>query len=133
LESLLRDMKFLNSLRTNKKFAGYLLLILFTGYFISVTFFYHTHLVDGVTIVHSHPYKNHSGDIPVNHNHSEKGFLLIQFISNFIAIVILTYSGVTIFRNIVNFCILNKKRSRILNFCLISSNRPRAPTFLLHK
>lgn len=125
--SLLRDMKLLHSLRTYKKFAGYLLVILFAGYFISVTFFHHTHLVNGVNIVHSHPYKSHSGDIPINHNHSEKGFLLIQFISDFIAIVLLTYSGATIFRNILNLCILNKKRSRILNFCLISSNRPRAP------
>jgi len=35
-----------------------LLLFLFLGYYSSITFFTHSHIINGVTIVHSHPFNS---------------------------------------------------------------------------
>ena len=111
-----------------KKLLGYFLLTLFCGYFASITFFSHTHIVDGVTIVHSHPYKSHSGNVPVNHNHSKDGFILIHFISRFIAIALFIFWGIAIFRKTLNIGIPIPDTN--INFSLYrySPHRPRAPT-----
>jgi len=121
-------MRKINLKRIYKKPLGYFLLILFCGYFASITFFPHTHIVDGVTIVHSHPFKSHSGNVPVNHNHSKDGFVLIHFISHFITTALLIFLGITIFRKTLNIRILIPDTN--LNFSLYpySPHRPRAPT-----
>jgi hypothetical protein len=115
-----------------RKLLGYFLLILFCGYFSSITFFPHTHIVDGVTIVHSHPFKSHSGNVPVNHNHSENGFLLIHFISHYIATVSIIFIGAAIIRSELNIRLLIQEETLILNLFLCSAHRPRAPTLQLH-
>lgn len=51
--------------------------ILFIGYLASITFFAHVHVVDGVTIVHSHPFKKGAA-----HQHSTFELLLIHFLSH---------------------------------------------------
>ena len=66
------------------KSLGFLLLILFLGYFGSITLFPHSHVVNGVTIVHSHPYKLVKGSGSPNLQHTDKAFLLIQLLSEFI-------------------------------------------------
>lgn len=70
--------------------SKYLLLILFLGFFGSITFFSHAHIVDGVTIVHSHPYKSDNKGNPL-HSHSDKGYITIQLLSCFIISSILIY------------------------------------------
>jgi len=114
--------------RIYKKITGYFLLILFLGYIGSITFFSHTHIVDGVTIVHSHPYKSHSGDVPVNHNHSKDGFLLIHFISHFIASAPIILIGFTIIQTTLNSRCSIKYENLYLNLYLCSHNLARAPT-----
>ncbi len=121
-------MIFLNMTRLYRKLSGYLLVIVFFNYFISVTFFNHTHLIEGITYFHSHPYKNHSGGQPVNHNHSDNEFLLIQFISNLVTIVPIVFTGITILRNIIDLQLQNQETKHILSLYLISFHRPRAPT-----
>ena len=111
-----------------KKLSGYFLLILFCGYFGFITFFPHTHIVDGVTIVHSHPYKSHSGDVPVNHNHSKDGFLLIHFISHFIASAPIILIGFAIIQTTLNSRCSIKHENFYLNLYLCSHNLARAPT-----
>jgi len=65
-----------------KKLTGSLLLILFLGYFGSITLFSHTHHVEnGRIIVHSHPFKSFPGKEPVRHSHSSESFILIQSIN----------------------------------------------------
>ncbi len=64
------------------RLAGYFFLILFLSFFASTTFFYHTHIVNGDTVVHSHPYKKDKNGYPI-HQHSTKGYLLIHIIRNF--------------------------------------------------
>lgn len=63
-----------------KKLPGYILLVLFLGYYGSITLFYHSHIVFGDTIVHSHPYKTNGQGLP-SHSHSEKGYITIQLLS----------------------------------------------------
>ena len=57
-------------------------LLLFLGYFASVTFFDHAHLVDGFTIVHSHPYKKSADGKPM-HDHNSNEYLLIHILNHF--------------------------------------------------
>ena len=62
----------------------YFFLLLFLGFFISNSFFDHTHIYDGNIIVHSHPFKHQKDDKPL-HNHNESAYLLINLLNHFIA------------------------------------------------
>lgn len=65
----------------NKKIKSILkiaLPVIFITYFCNITFFTHSHLINGVTIVHSHPYKT---DANGNPDHSHTG-IQIQLIHN---------------------------------------------------
>ena len=63
----------------------YFLLILFISYLASITFFTHVHVVNGVTIVHSHPFKK---DSP--HSHTTVEFQLIHLLNH----VVTTGAGI---------------------------------------
>jgi len=52
--------------------------VLFLTYLVAITSFSHTHMVNGVTIVHSHPYNKHAA-----HNHTSVEFHLIHSLSLF--------------------------------------------------
>lgn len=51
--------------------------VLFITYMASITFFAHMHVVNGVTIVHSHPFNKGAA-----HSHSSMELLLIHFLSD---------------------------------------------------
>lgn len=51
--------------------------VLFIAYLASVTFFAHIHVVNGVTIVHSHPFKKGAA-----HQHTTVELLLVHFLSH---------------------------------------------------
>jgi hypothetical protein len=70
--------------------SKYFFLLLFLGFFGSITFFYHAHIVDGVTIVHSHPFKKDVHGLPL-HSHSDKGYITIQFLSVITVLVVFSY------------------------------------------
>lgn len=57
-----------------------LLLVIFIGYSSSITMFYHTHVINGYKITHSHPFKSSQGkDKPVNkHSHTTSEYLTIH-------------------------------------------------------
>ncbi len=56
-------------------------LILFVYYIGNISLFTHSHVVDGVTIKHSHPYPIKDG--AQNHHHTKGQFHLIQALSAF--------------------------------------------------
>jgi hypothetical protein len=114
-----------------RKLLGYFLLIFFCGYLGSITFFPHTHIVDGVTIVHSHPFKSDKNGLPI-HNHTTNGFLLIHFISHFIATISIILLGHAIIRSEINIRLLIQDENLILKLFLYSAHRSRAPTLELH-
>ena len=72
-----------------KNIIKYLLPAIFISYMVGISFFMHTHIINGVTIVHSHPFDN---DLEHSHNKSEfeliNGFNTTSFIDNIIAEVL---------------------------------------------
>ncbi len=56
------------------------LVLLFIGYYISSTMFYHAHLVNGYLLSHSHPYKRDKNNkYPYeSHSHSSQAYSYIQ-------------------------------------------------------
>jgi len=71
-------------------------LILFVGYFFSITLFSHTHYINNVKVVHSHPFSSND-----NHQHSQQGFQLISSLSHFYTTTFYTASTLLILK----FCI----------------------------
>lgn len=80
-------------------------LLLFIGYTIGITLFTHSHVIDGVTIVHSHPYSK-----DVKHSHTTVELKLIHMLSHFdsltpvivlfsLAFIALYYRVVTLIKN----------------------------------
>ena len=65
------------------KVSRYLLLLLFLGYYSSITQFSHCHIVNGITIVHSHPYKSGNGSGSNGPEHTDKELKIIQLLSDF--------------------------------------------------
>ncbi len=63
-----------------KKFLQLSLLFLFIGYYTGITLFYHVHIVNGQTIVHSHFYKSESdSNKPVKkHSHPISAYDIIH-------------------------------------------------------
>ena len=61
------------------RIKGIMLLTLFVVYFTGTTFFPHTHIINGITVVHSHPYS-----ATEHHTHSASSVQLIQLLSSLI-------------------------------------------------
>jgi hypothetical protein len=85
-----------------KRVLKWFLLILFLGYYGSIVLFTHTHLINGVTIVHSHPYKPFSDDGSPSHNHSSNEIVVLQALSGFFSTVVLSFIALAIFRHVTN-------------------------------
>ena len=62
--------------------------VLFISYMAGITLFTHSHVVNGVTIVHSHPFKKGS-----EHSHTTVEFQLIHLLNH----VLVTDSGLILF------------------------------------
>jgi len=62
----------------------YFLLLLFLGYYGSITLFKHPHIINGVTIVHSHPFNSGTGENSLSHSHTTNGYIIIQLLSDFL-------------------------------------------------
>lgn len=67
---------------SRRKIFSLLLAILFIGYWCSTTMFMHVHYIDGVRIVHSHPY---TGSAKA-HSHSGNQLQTISYLSAFAAV-----------------------------------------------
>lgn len=59
------------------KIVRWFLPVLFISYMAGITLFTHSHVVNGVTIVHSHPFKKDSA-----HSHTTVEFQLIHLLSH---------------------------------------------------
>jgi hypothetical protein len=105
----------------------YFLLLLFLGYYGSITFFTHTHIVNGVAIVHSHPYNPFSKDKPVNHQHSENEFILIYFLSHFLTTVSVLAFTIDVYKTVFRKFILKNNDENFSNLPFLCSNGLRAP------
>ncbi len=106
----------------------YSLLMLFLGYYGSITLFPHAHHIEnGVTIVHSHPFNSGSDKNPVNHQHTPNGYILIQLLSNFVSTVIFLGLLIEVSKIIISKYILPITDECLPNLFILYSNGLRAP------
>lgn len=108
--------------------GGAFLLIIFCGFFVSVTFFPHSHIVDGFTIVHSHPYKKLPGNSPAPHNHSKNALVLIQFLSVIQTLAVGVLTGTILIRKAVTVIQGSFRKEWYSSPYSLDFHRPRAPT-----
>lgn len=108
--------------------GGAFLLIIFSGFFVSVTFFPHSHIVDGFTIVHSHPYKKVPDNFPAPHNHSKNALVLIQFQSVIQTLAVGVLAGTILVRKAVTVIKMSFRKEWYSSPYSLEFNRPRAPT-----
>ena len=64
-----------------------LLLSLFTAYQVSITMFTHVHYINGVLLVHSHPF-----DSDAQHSHSKTELVVIDSISDYHTLQVNTFA-----------------------------------------
>jgi|GEM_PF-48321 len=73
-----------------------LLLSLFLWYYGCITLFNHTHIINGVTIVHSHPTSPFGETKGNGHTHTSTQIVLISELSNFLTTAIVVSSLLSI-------------------------------------
>lgn len=66
-----------------RKYMKWILPVIFIGYFGIVSLFEHAHIVDGVIVVHSHPFETLPGGAA--HHHPAGQLQFFSFLSHFIA------------------------------------------------
>ena len=75
-------------------------MVLFVAYYFSVTLFYHSHVINGKEIIHSHFYL--SAGEPVNHAHTLNELFTLQIISQFVTIVVVVGLFLNVIRILLN-------------------------------
>ncbi len=118
------------------KILKYSLLVLFIGYYGSITLFTHTHIVNGVVITHSHPYnffkceKNEQGERIPLHHHTKNEYVLIHTLSHFLTIVFFFSTGIKAVEKVLVKYILKKVDPVFLHFHFLFANGFRAPPLI---
>lgn len=115
-----------------KKIMRYFLLILFIGYYGNITLFTHTHIVNGVAIVHSHLYYPFSNDNSANHKHSTNGFVFIHLLSHFLTTISFFVFSIGVLKAVLRKYILQKNIENFSNLFFLCSNGLRAPPLNIH-
>jgi hypothetical protein len=69
--------------KNSRQITGRILIVLFAFYYVSICFFYHSHILNGVTIVHSHI---HSKAHAQTGTHSDSELNLISTLSSFLSL-----------------------------------------------
>ncbi len=72
--------------------------LLFIGYYSSITFFPHSHNFNGVTIVHSHPFRIADKNDSPKSSHTNSELVIIQNLSEFVTPALLTFLIAIAFR-----------------------------------
>lgn len=111
-----------------KSISQCILMLLFLGYYISITFFTHAHIFNGVTIVHSHFYIDktvnnytdndtaNSTTTPIKHTHTSAELTFISLLP-----VIYQFSIAIICLPSIKHCI-RKVKHVVFNNTIIKSN-----------
>ncbi len=103
-----------------------LLLMLFLGYYVSVTFFPHAHIIDGITIVHSHLYNPFSKQNSADQQHSKSEILLGSQLAHFLTIIsFIAFACIAVYE--YSTIILSKNQKLVHLQSFIFSNGLRAP------
>ena len=100
------------------------LLILFLGYTAGITLFTHLHVVNGISIVHSHPFKK-----DIHHTHTAVEFELIQMLNHYVSTNPPSAVVVFVFIVLFTFTLVAKPISRISQTPYFGLVGLRAPPF----
>ena len=114
-----------------KKITAYLLLLLFVGFYGSITLFPHIHHLGNECIVHSHPFKKDCKGKPVSHSHTKDQFRIIHLLSNFISTVLIIKIAQKVIRSLINVFKIEQYRS-FLKAKEFSIYQLRAPPINIH-
>ena len=90
--------------------------------------FPHAHIVNGVAIVHSHPYISACGDKQASHEHTAEGYVLIHLLSHFLTTVLFLSISVGAAITVLRKSIFPKDVERIAGALFLYSNGLRSPS-----
>ena len=107
-----------------KYLIRYFLLILFLGYTAGITLFTHLHVVNGISIVHSHPFKK-----DIQHTHTALEFELIQMLNHYVSTNPPAAVVVFVFIVLFTFILVTKPISRTYQTPYYGLAGLRAPPF----
>ncbi|MCW1734330.1 hypothetical protein [Anaerorudis cellulosivorans] len=110
-----------------KEISAYFLLALFASYYVSTSFFPHTHIVDGKTVVHSHFYFPSAENKTPTHQHSIHAFGVISFLSHFFSTGLFAIIALQVFNRYLHHHKYRKNSGFYFQQLLIRSNGLRAP------
>lgn len=110
--------------------SKYLSLVLFLGFFGSITFFNHAHIVNGITIVHSHPFKSDKNGIPT-HNHTTNGYLIIHLMMNYTATASFALIAINSILNLLGKILIKYYNSNLSQSYLVFNPLRGPPAFIL--
>ena len=124
-EKQLHSFSCISDKRFLKKLYVILFLVIFTGYYACVTFFFHTHVVPGETIGHSHPYKAGADGKPI-HSHTDKGYITIYLLSTLtFSIVVFTFGVKRINALLYKFLsVVKQGKTTEISYCLALLRAP---------
>lgn len=109
--------------KRNMRIAAAALAVLFSWYWCTITFFAHMHEVDGVRIVHSHPFTGSSA----SHTHSAGQMQTISFLSYLVAAAV--SAGVSLVIPVCRrfiFAPVSSSRKNNVEYSLLSLRAPPA-------
>jgi hypothetical protein len=114
-----------------KKIMRFFLLILFLGYYGSITLFTHTHIINGITIVHSHPFNSGTKENPIKHQHTANEFILIQFLAHFLATILFFTFSIEAYKVVLRKYTLQKIKESFSKLTSLISYGLRAPPIII--
>ncbi len=110
-----------------REISAYFLLALFASYYVSTSFFPHTHIVDGKTVVHSHIYFPSGGDKVGGHQHSIQALGTIFSLSHFFFTGLFSAISLGVFNRYLHYHTYRKNSFPYLLQVHIRANGLRAP------
>lgn len=76
-------------LKAKKKYLVYFLLLLYVGYYATVSYYVHPHIYKGIVFLHSHPYEKDTNQskekqlpFEANHHHNAASFSTFNHLSD---------------------------------------------------
>lgn len=81
--------------------AASLMLLLFVGYYVNVNFFCHTHIINGVTLVHSHFHDKHHGDTDEGGHTATELTLIANMAAQFLTTGEMPQTELSVYENLI--------------------------------
>ena len=118
--------------RWNKKLLRYFFLLLFLGYYGSITLFTHSHVVQGSVIVHSHLYNPFSKEKHSNQQHSTNELILINLCSQFFVTVAFAALVLGLVKVVLKQYTFRRNETHFFSPICLRLNGLRAPPLNIH-